>query len=88
MRESVLTAATMRWLDELATAGVFTTDSALTIQSWNQWLHRATGREPSAIVGQSLFAAFPDIVSRGLDPITPPPCAARSACSRIGSTIT
>jgi two-component system, chemotaxis family, CheB/CheR fusion protein len=67
MRESVLTTATMRWLDELATAGVFTTDAGLTIQSWNQWLFRATGLEPAAMIGQSLFATFPDIVARGLD---------------------
>jgi PAS domain S-box-containing protein len=67
VRESVLTSAMVQWLDELATVGVFTTDSALTIQSWNQWLQRATGYGETQIVARPLFEAFPEVVSRGLD---------------------
>ena len=57
----------VRWLDELASAGVFTTDTSLAITSWNQWFERATGWSAAAVVGRPLFDVFPDIVARGLD---------------------
>src|SRR5262245_15763305 len=57
----------VRWLDELAASGVFTTDGSLTISSWNRWLERATGRSADSVVGQFLFDVFPDIRQRGLD---------------------
>jgi PAS domain S-box-containing protein len=63
----LLQAAKVRWLDELASAGVFTTDTSLAITSWNQWFERATGRSSAAVVGQPLFEVFPDIAARGLD---------------------
>ena len=42
----LLQAAMVRWLDELAAAGVFTTDASFVITSWNRWLERATGDPP------------------------------------------
>jgi PAS domain S-box-containing protein len=57
----------VRWLDELASAGVFTTDASLAITSWNQWFERATGRPAEVVVGRALFEVFPDISERGLD---------------------
>ena len=33
----------VRWFDELAAQGIFTTDTALVIRSWNRWLERTPG---------------------------------------------
>jgi signal transduction histidine kinase len=62
---ALLNAAMLRWLDELSTQGIFTTDDSLIIRSWNRWLERTSRRSASAVVGQPLFTAFPEIVDRG-----------------------
>jgi PAS domain S-box-containing protein len=64
---SIPDAALVRWLNELATAGIFTTDTALTITSWNRWLVRATGRAERQVIGKPLFEVFPELRSRGMD---------------------
>ena len=35
---ALVNAATVRWFQELADRGIFTTDTALVIRSWNAWL--------------------------------------------------
>jgi signal transduction histidine kinase/ActR/RegA family two-component response regulator len=62
-----LETATLQWLDEHAGHGVFITDVALTISSWNRWLATHTGRSAETLVGQPLFAAWPELQSTGLD---------------------
>jgi PAS domain S-box-containing protein len=57
----------VRWLDELSSSGVFTTDTALVITSWNRWFERATGRPAASVIGRALADVFPDIGGRGLD---------------------
>src|SRR5687767_4463542 len=57
----------LRWLDELANGGIFTTDSDLVVRSWNQWLQRHTGLEVSQVVGRPLFELYPELPARGLD---------------------
>lgn len=64
---SLLNAAMLRWLDELSSQGVFTTDTELRIQSWNKWLVRQTGVAADAVVGRPLLEVYPELVSRGLD---------------------
>ena len=59
--------ATLRWLDEFSNQGIFTTDTSLRIQTWNQWLQRHTGRESEAVTGQMLFDVCPEIVKRGFE---------------------
>ena len=60
-------AATLRWLDEHAKGGVFTTDTSLIVRSWNRWLEAATGLAAADILGRHLTEACPSIVERGLD---------------------
>jgi PAS domain S-box-containing protein len=62
-----LDAATLQWLDEHAAQGIFTTDTALTITSWNRWLVTHTGRAAEGVVGQSLLEAWPELERAGLD---------------------
>src|SRR6185436_13079378 len=64
----VLTAATLRWIDEFAAQGIFTTDTSLTIRSWNRWLADQTGFAAEAVIGRGLFEAFPQLVERGFEP--------------------
>jgi PAS domain S-box-containing protein len=64
MPEPLLNAAMVRWLNELATAGIFTTDANLVIRSWNHWLERVTGRQEQSVVGRPLFEVFPELTKR------------------------
>jgi PAS domain S-box-containing protein len=62
-----LHSAMLRFVHEMAVAGVYTTDTTLVIRSWNAWLEKATGRSEESVVGHSLFEVFPEIIGRGLD---------------------
>ena len=46
--------------------GVFTTDRALIVQSWDPWIAESTGISESAAVGQALSRLYPDLATRGL----------------------
>ena len=47
-------------------AGVFTTDTALVVQSWDAWLAATTGVDEEAARGRPLAELFPDVERRGL----------------------
>jgi PAS domain S-box-containing protein len=66
-RGAVLDIALRRWFEELSDRGIFTTDSALVVTSWNRWLEAQTGVLAAAAVGRSLFELFPSLVERGHD---------------------
>jgi PAS domain S-box-containing protein len=66
-RGDLLTFATIRWFNDLATQGLFTTDAQLIVRSWNRYLEDQTGLAASDVIGRPLFEAVPDIQSRGLD---------------------
>ena len=63
---SLLNAAMLRWLDELSSQGVFTTDTDLRIRSWNKWLVRHTGVAAETVIGRPLFDVYPELETRGL----------------------
>ena len=63
----VLSAATLRWLDQLANQGVFATNGALEILTWNRWLEQHTGRPAAAMIGRPLLTEIPELVERRLD---------------------
>ena len=67
MSHRVLDAALVRWFDEFAEHGIFTTDRHLTVTSWNRWLERHSGRMADEVVGRPLFEAYPDLGERGFD---------------------
>ena len=48
--------------------GVFTTNDALVIHSWDIWMARASGIAEEDARGRSLLELFPDIETRGLVP--------------------
>jgi HEAT repeat protein len=48
--------------------GVFTTDRALIVQSWDAWMVEATGVPESAAIGEPLARLYPDLSARGVLP--------------------
>jgi PAS domain S-box-containing protein len=67
VNEPLLDAALVRWFDEFAEQGIFTTDDRLHVTSWNRWLERHSGRAASEVVGKPLLDVCPDLKERGLD---------------------
>jgi signal transduction histidine kinase len=63
----LLSAATLRWLKDLASQGIFTTDAELRVRSWNGWLEQHSGVAADAAVGRRLFDVFPEIALRGFE---------------------
>ena len=57
----------LRWFEELSDRGIFTTDDALVVRTWNPWLEAQTGVPASVAVGTSLIELYPTIKDRGLD---------------------
>ena len=62
-----LNEAMVRWLNDLAQQGIFTTDVDLVIRGWNRWLEMNSGLTSGAVVGLPLFEVFPELVQRGFD---------------------
>jgi PAS domain S-box-containing protein len=58
---------TLRWFQDHIGQGLFTTDRALLIRSWNRWMESATGIEATAAIGLPLFDVIPSLAERGLD---------------------
>jgi PAS domain S-box-containing protein len=63
----VMGSSLLRWLEEHGDRGVFATDSALRVQTWNRWLTEVTGLASGDAIGQPLFELFPVLVERGFD---------------------
>ncbi len=55
-----------RWTRDFADQGIFTTDTDLTVTSWNRWLEQHSGRRAEDIVGRPLAEALPDLTRHGL----------------------
>jgi signal transduction histidine kinase/ActR/RegA family two-component response regulator len=66
-RQDLLASAMLRWFEELSDRGIFTTDDALVVRTWNPWLEAQTGVPASVAVGASLIELYPTIKDRGLD---------------------
>ena len=62
-----MAAALVEWLEANAAHGLFMTDAALQIRSWNAWLATATGLGRPEVIGRPLFEVFPVLVTRGMD---------------------
>jgi signal transduction histidine kinase len=63
----LLNAATLRWLNEFASQGIFTTDAQLRVESWNRWLEQHSGVAAESAIGRRLFDIFPEIALRGFE---------------------
>ena len=68
MTGASLDQAVLRWFNDIAAHGIFTTDAALRIQGWNRWLELHTGRSAAEMIGQPLMGALPELETRGFAP--------------------
>jgi PAS domain S-box-containing protein len=59
--------AANQFLMDSAEQGIFTTDLALSIVSWNSWMAVTTGKPAAEVVGRPLFEVFPELPERAMD---------------------
>jgi PAS domain S-box-containing protein len=60
-------AALMRWFQDLADRGIFTTDEQLIVRTWNAWLEAQTGWPAATVIGRPVSDVISGFEERGLD---------------------
>ena len=66
-KETLLNAAVLRWMHDLAAQGIITTDRELNVVEWNHWMEEHTGKRASEVIGKNLLDLFPELTARRLD---------------------
>src|SRR5215217_3119614 len=66
-KETLLNAAFLHWMHDLAAQGIVTTDSELNVVEWNHWMEERTGKRASEVIGKNLLELFPELTRRRLD---------------------
>ena len=66
-KETLLNAAVLHWMHELAAQGIVTTDSELNVVEWNRWMEEHTGKRAADVIGKNLLDLFPELRERRLD---------------------
>ena len=66
-QQTLLNAAVLHWMHDLAAQGIITTDSELNVVEWNHWMEAHTGKRASEVIGKKLFEVFPELSERRLD---------------------
>jgi PAS domain S-box-containing protein len=65
--DAAITSGMLRWFEDHAAQGLFTTDCDFIIRSWNHWLESATALNAEDVIGRPLFEVVPSLVERGVD---------------------
>ena len=66
-KETLLNAAVLHWMHDLAGQGIITTDSELNVVEWNHWMEEHTGKRASEVIGDNLLNLFPELTTRRVD---------------------
>ena len=66
-KETLLNAAVLHWMHDLAAQGIVTTDSELNVVEWNHWMEEHTGKRTNDVIGKNLLELFPELAERRLD---------------------
>jgi len=66
-KQTLLNAAVLHWMHDLAAQGIVTTDSDLNVVEWNHWMEEHTGKRAADVIGNNLFELFPELTERRLD---------------------
>jgi PAS domain S-box-containing protein len=66
-KETLLNAAVLRWMHDLAAQGILMTDDELNILGWNQWLEEHTEHRAEDVIGRKLLELYPELIKRRLD---------------------
>jgi PAS domain S-box-containing protein len=65
--ETLLNAALLRWINDLAGQGILITDAELKICAWNRWLEEHSELSASDVLGRNLLDVYTVLESRRLD---------------------
>jgi PAS domain S-box-containing protein len=65
--ETLLNAALLRWINDLAGQGILITDAELKICAWNRWLEEHSELSASEVIGRNLLDVYTVLESRRLD---------------------
>jgi PAS domain S-box-containing protein len=66
-KETLLNAAVLHWMHDLAAQGIVTTDNQLNVVEWNHWMEEHTEKRASDVIGNNLLELFPELTERRLD---------------------
>jgi PAS domain S-box-containing protein len=66
-KETLLNAAVLHWMHDLAAQGIVTTDRELNVVEWNNWMEEHTGQRAHDVIGKNLLELFPELIERRLD---------------------
>jgi signal transduction histidine kinase/CheY-like chemotaxis protein len=66
-KETLLNAAVLHWMHDLAAQGIVTTDCELNVVEWNHWMEEHTGKRAAEVIGGNLLELFPELTQRRLD---------------------
>src|SRR5918998_2906645 len=65
--EPLLSAALLRWMNDLAGQGILVTDADLNIRAWNHWLEEHSGLGARDVLGRNLLEVYTELEKRRLD---------------------
>ncbi len=63
-KETLVNAAVLHWMHDLAAQGIVTTDSELNVVEWNHWMEEHTGKRAHEVIGNNLLELFPELTER------------------------
>ena len=66
-KETLLNAAVLHWMHDLAAQGIVTTNNELNVVEWNHWMEEHTGKRATDVIGNNLLDLFPELTERRLD---------------------
>ncbi len=66
-KETLLNAAVLHWMHDLAAQGIVMTDCELNVAEWNHWMEEHTGKRAHDVIGNNLLELFPELTERRLD---------------------
>ena len=66
-KETLLNAAVLHWMQDLAAQGIVMTDGELNVVEWNNWMEAHTGKRAAEVIGKNLLELFPELIERRLD---------------------
>lgn len=66
-KSTLLNAAVLHWMHDLAAQGIVTTDNELNVVEWNHWMEEHTGKPAATVIGKNLLQLFPELSERRLD---------------------
>src|SRR5215203_1214596 len=66
-KATLLNAAVLHWMHDLAAQGIITTDNELNVVEWNHWMEEHTGKDAPEVIGRHLLEVVPELTQRRLD---------------------